>query len=83
MRLNPDGFNKLFTETFEGNYHEAARQLEVDAAQIHRIINKGTGAGITFIERLLNWCSKNQVDYNTLIFLPESLTIGNTTQQNE
>ena len=74
MRLNGAAFEEFFLEHFGGNYHKAAKQLGADVGQLHRIINKGQGAGLVFIGRLLRWCAQNGVDYTPFIFLPEVLT---------
>ena len=71
--LNMPEFEKLFQQNFGGNYHKAAREIGDDAGQIHRIINGKQKAGLLFIERLLLWCSDNNVDYAGLIFLPDML----------
>ena len=78
--LNIPAFEKLFTERFDGRYHEAARQTGIDVSQIHRIINQKQGAGIIVVERLIEWCNKNGVDYRTLISIPEPLATGNVEE---
>ena len=78
MRLNNEAFEKIFIEKFRGNYREAARQLETDVSQIHRIINQKQGAGLLFIERIIEWCARNGVDYRTLVILPKPFAITPT-----
>ena len=73
MRLNILAFNKMFDEQFKGNYHEAARQIGADVAQIHRIVNKKQNFGLVFVERLLEWCVQNNYDYSELIIMPSAM----------
>ena len=79
--LNSQNFNKLFREKFDSNYHEAARQLGTDAGYVHRIVSGKRKAGVVFIERLLNWCSRNDVEYSNLIFLPQPLPCVKPTKK--
>lgn len=82
MNLNIKAFEDLFQNEFGGNYHEAERQLGIDASQLHRVLKQGKGAGLLFMTRLSNWCVKKGIDYGELIFLPKPLTNVNGTRYN-
>ena len=70
MRLNHEEFRKLFRDRFNGNYHEASRQLGINISQVHRIITKDTekGAGLLFVGRLIQWCKANGIDEEVFFY---------------
>jgi hypothetical protein len=47
----------------EGNYNKFARMLNVDVSQLHKIINSNSNAGPKFLEKLINYCQKNNLDF--------------------
>ncbi len=71
MYLDYLKFEGLFISEFQGNYHKASRDLGVDVAQIHRIVNKKKGAGLLFVSCLMKWCRNNNIDVTDLFFYPE------------
>lgn len=61
-----------------GNYHRFARQLGIDVAQLHRVINSPLhNAGPKFLSRLVKYCQKEHLDFREYIFLEEPLHICN------
>ncbi|SFH22183.1 hypothetical protein SAMN05660649_04318 [Desulfotomaculum arcticum] len=75
MFLNKEKVKKLMSIHAEGNYHEFARQLEVDVAQLHRVLNTKSVAGPKFLGRFMKFCKKNGLDYNEYIFLDKPLHV--------
>ncbi len=61
-----------------GNYHEFARKLNVDVAQLHRILNRSINkAGPEFLGKFMKYCQDEGLDFNEYIFLESSLHAGN------
>jgi hypothetical protein len=61
-----------------GNYHRFAKQLGVDVAQLHRVMNHPAhNAGPKFLSKLVRYCQKEKLDFQEYIFLDQSLHICN------
>jgi hypothetical protein len=72
MRFDIGAFDTLFMENFNGNYHEASRQLGVNVSQLHRILNKKSGIGLLFVERFMRWCKTNNVESSKYFFYADN-----------
>lgn len=59
---------KLLKEKADGNYRQLARELDVDPAQLHRIINSESIAGPKFLGKLMVYCKNHNLDFNNYIF---------------
>jgi len=70
ITLNKSEFYNFFEENFKKNYHEASRQTGISPAQIHKIISGKRNAGLASINKIINWCTKNNKDYRRVIFMP-------------
>lgn len=53
---------------FEGNYSKFAKELKVEVAQLHRIINTGSQAGTVFLGRLHTFCKNSDIQFEDFIF---------------
>ncbi|CEP67105.1 Uncharacterized [Moorella glycerini] len=80
MFLNKIRVKELMQEKANGNYHEFARQLDVDVAQVYRILTKNSKAGPKFLGRFMRFCQDNGLDFRQYIFLEEPLHICNNTK---
>lgn len=78
MYLDKEKVKTLMREKADNNYHEFARQLGVDVAQVYRVLNKGSKAGPKFLGRLMRYCQNNGLDFKYYIFLDEPLHVCNT-----
>jgi hypothetical protein len=78
MFLNKEEVKKLMQEKANGNYHEFARQLNIDVAQLHRVLNTKSKAGPKFLGRFMRYCLENDLDFSLYIFLDEPLHACNT-----
>lgn len=77
MFLNKSKIRELMNEKANGVYHEFARQMDVDVAQIHRILNTNSEAGARFLGRFKIYCDANNINFNDYIFLESPLHGGN------
>ena len=68
-------------EKANGNYHEFARQLGIDVAQVHRVLNRASKAGPKFLGRLMQYCLENNLDFHQYIFLDDPLHGCNRTDE--
>jgi hypothetical protein len=58
----------------KGNYHMFAKQLGIDVAQLHRVMNNpGHNAGPRFLSQLVKYCQKENLDFREYIFLERPL----------
>lgn len=78
MYLNKERVRALMDEKAEGNYHEFARQLDLDVAHVHRVLNANSKAGAKFFGKLMRYCQKNGLDFQHYIFLEEPLHACNS-----
>ncbi len=60
-----------------GNYREFARQLGVDVAQLHRVMNTDSNAGPKFLGKFMIYCNHHQINFNDYIFLDKPLHANN------
>lgn len=67
MKLNKKAFQQFFQDEFKGNYNLCGRCLQVSPAQVHRIINSDSQAGVVFLGRLIVYCKEKQIDYSKMI----------------
>lgn len=74
MYVKKDRLRELMLEKANGNYHELARLLGVNVAQLYRILNKDGQAGPKFLGKLMAFCQKEGLDFERYIFLPRALT---------
>lgn len=77
MELNKSELKKLLYERFGGNFTKMAKELNVNVAQLYRILEKNSNAGSKFFGKLMAWCKQNYVDHNVYIYLPELLSVVN------
>lgn len=63
MLFNRDNFIKFVSETFNNNHSKCAKALNVNASTIGRIINNSNNAGTAFLNKLLNYCNTNNLDF--------------------
>lgn len=74
MYLRKDKLRELMLEKANGNYHELARLLGVNVAQLYRILNSNGQAGPKFLGKLMAFCRREGLDFEHYIFLPKALT---------
>ncbi len=68
MFLEKEKVRELMVTKANGNYHEFSRQLGVDVAQLHRVLNTGSNAGPKLLGKLMIYCQENNLDFNDYIF---------------
>ncbi|GGA32038.1 XRE family transcriptional regulator [Psychrobacillus lasiicapitis] len=73
MYLNKGILEKYMKDNYDGSYRKFARDLQVEPAQLHRILNSEAQAGVVFLGRLHNFCKSKNIDYNQFIFFEESV----------
>lgn len=73
MYLNKSKLMECMETYYEGNYSKFSKALNVEVAQLHRIINKDSQAGTVFLGRLHLFCSKNNMDFNEFIFFDQGV----------
>lgn len=69
MYLNKVKLREILDKKADGNYHELARKLNVDVAQLHRVLNTKSNPGPKFLGRLMKYCKKNDLNFNDYIIL--------------
>lgn len=69
MFLNKEKVRELMNNKANGNYHEFSRQLGVDVAQLHRVLNTESKAGPKLLGKLMKYCQKRNLDFYSYIFL--------------
>ncbi len=67
MELNLSEFKKLFKSKFKSNFNLTARELGVSPAHVYRVIKKQSKAGMEFLNHLMAYCNKNNIDYKQYI----------------
>lgn len=77
MFLNKSKVKELMNQEAEGNYNEFARQLGIDVAQLHRVLNTDSNAGPKMLGKFMLFCNKKKLNFNDYIFLDEPLTACN------
>ncbi len=77
MFLNKEKIKDLMYSRANNNYHEFARQLGVDVAQIHRILNTDCQAGPKFLGRFKVYCNTMDINFDDYIFLDKALPANN------
>lgn len=80
MYLRREKLKELLQTYAAGNYHEFARALGVDVAQLHRVLNSNSEAGARFLGRLLVFCKEHGLDFEDYIVCPPPVTEVNTDQ---
>lgn len=73
MYLNKSKIRILMDSNADGSYREFARQLGIDVAQLHRVLNTESNAGPKFLGKLMVYCEKNNLKFNEYIFLDKPL----------
>jgi len=68
MELNKVELKKLLYERFNGNFTKMARELNVNVAQLYRILENNSNAGSKFFGKLMSWCKQNYVDHGKYFF---------------
>ncbi len=58
---------QLMTEQCKGNYNLFARELGIDPGHLHRFLNTGVGGGKKMIFGLMDYCSRNNIDYRKFL----------------
>jgi hypothetical protein len=77
MFINKDKVKELMDREANGNYNEFARQLQIDVAQLHRVLNTESKAGPKMLGKLMIYCNDRNLDFNEYIFLEPPLTACN------
>ena len=67
MELNVYEFKKLFKNKFKSNFNLAARELGISPAHVYRVIKQQSKAGMEFLNHLMLYCNKNDIDYKQYI----------------
>lgn len=80
LLVNKERLRKLMNDRFDGNYNKFARALDVNPAQLYRILENDSQAGALFLGKLMSYCNANSLDFEKYIFLPKPLTGVNTNQ---
>ena len=58
---------QLMIEQCKGNYNLFARELGIDPGHLHRFLNTGVGGGKKMIFGLMDYCSRNGIDYRRFL----------------
>lgn len=77
MFLNKMKVKALMQVKCNGNYHEFARQLNIDVAQVHRVLNTDSNAGPRFLGQFMKYCQQHGEPFNDYIFLDSPLPACN------
>lgn len=83
MFLNKAMVKKLMNEKAKGNYHEFARQLDVNVAQLHRVINTSSEAGPKFLGKFKKYCHVKGINFDEYIFLDHPLHVCNGSRKSK
>ncbi len=67
MILNKVEFEKLLNEKFEKNYTRCSEALNINVSTISRIMSNENKPGTKFFTNLVNYCNKNNLNYNNFI----------------
>lgn len=68
MYLNKEKLIDYMNTHYEGNYNKFSKDLKVEVAQLHRILNKDSQAGVVFMGRLHSFCKRNNIKFDEFIF---------------
>lgn len=68
MYLNKLKLMTIMSENHSGNYRQFAKELKVEVAHLHRILNTDAQAGTVFLGRLHKYCKENQMAFDDFIF---------------
>ena len=68
--LNVKAFSKFVKQYFDNNASKCARAIGVNPSTIIRIINKQCNAGGIFVQKLIKYCVKNNIDYSIFLMFP-------------
>jgi hypothetical protein len=68
LYLEKEKVRELMKNKADGNYNEFSRQLGVDVAHLHRVLNTESKAGPKLLGRLMVFCKENDLDFNNYIF---------------
>lgn len=79
MFLKKEKIKEMMRDKAEGNYHEFARQLNLDVAQVHRVLNTNANAGPKFLGQLMRFCQENGLNFQQYIFLDKPLHAENSS----
>ena len=61
-RLNEKKMMELMKEYCGGNYNRFAREMGIDASQLHRFLNSGVGGGKMMVFGLMKFCKEKKLD---------------------
>jgi hypothetical protein len=75
--INKEKVRELMNREADGNYTEFSRQLDIEVAQLHRVLNTKSNAGPKMLGKLALYCERNNYDFNDYIFLNKPLTTCN------
>lgn len=64
---------KFMKDNYGGVYREFARDLGVEASQLHRILNGDNQAGVVFLGRLHKYCKQKGIDFQEFIFFEQGV----------
>lgn len=68
--LNVKSFSKFVKQHFNNNYSNCAKALSVNSSTISRIVRNKYNGGAIFLNKLMNYCVQNDIDYNIFLELP-------------
>jgi len=68
MNIKREGFLELLEKNFEGNCAKCARAINVNTSTVCRIINGNSKGGLQVVTKLMQYCKKNGVNYEKVIF---------------
>lgn len=81
MYVNKEKVKKLMEKKADGNYRKFARMLNLDVAQLYRVINSDSLAGPKFLGKLKKYCDEHNLDFDEYIFLDEPLHVVNEKEK--
>lgn len=70
MTLNYDALKRLLNDAFDGNYNAFARAMNIDVAQLYRILNGNGSVGLKTLNKIVDFCKENDLDIHEYIFFP-------------
>lgn len=69
MKIKIDKLKELMNERCGGNYNAFARETGLDVAAVYRILNGQANAGLTTINRIINYLKANNLAVEDYIIL--------------
>jgi hypothetical protein len=69
MHINKEVFFQFIQINFEGSLNKCAQELNVWPSTIWRAANGYSKVGAKLLINLMQYCNKNKLNYNDIIFL--------------